>query len=56
MLRIHSFALDTLKTMAPLVAAIAAKDPDLGRQVRRSASSMVLNLAEAQTVRDGNAQ
>jgi four helix bundle protein len=56
MLKIQAFAVQTLKTMAPMVAAIAAKDPDLGRQLRRAASSIVLNLAEAQTMRDGNSR
>ena len=56
MLQIQSFALDTLKTLAPMVAAIAAKDTDLARQLRRSASSIVLNLAEGQTARDGNSR
>ena len=28
-------------------------DPDLGRQLRRAASSIVLNVAEAQGSRDG---
>ena len=42
MLRIYSFILDTLRKMAPLVRDIAKHDPDLARQLRRSASSIAL--------------
>ena len=53
MLQIQSFALETLRALNPLVREIAAHDSDLGRQIRRSASSIVLNIAEAQSSRDG---
>ena len=53
MLRIQSFALETVKSLAPAVKAVTAHDPDLGRQLRRAASSIVLNIAEAQGSRDG---
>ena len=46
MLRIQSFALETVKSLAPAVKEITAQDPDLGRQLRRAASSIVLNIAE----------
>ena len=54
MLQIQSFAVETLRKMAPVVRRIGARDPDLGRQIRRSASSIVLNIAEATGARDGN--
>ena len=56
MLQIERFALDTVRRLAPVVAAVAVRDPDLARQMRRAASSIVLNIAEAQGSRDGNAQ
>ena len=56
MLKIQSFALETLKRLAPVAREVGARDPDLGRQLRRSASSMVLNLAEGSGARDGNAR
>ena len=46
MLRIHDDMLDALRLMRPALAAIARHDPDLARQLRRAASSVVLNLAE----------
>jgi four helix bundle protein len=46
MLRIHDDMLDALRSMRPALAAIARHDPDLVRQLRRAASSVVLNLAE----------
>jgi four helix bundle protein len=46
MLRIHDEMLDAIATMRPMVAAIERRDPDLGRQLRRAASSVVLNVAE----------
>ena len=53
MLHIQSFALETVRSLAPVVREISAQDPDLGRQLRRAASSIVLNIAEAQGSRDG---
>jgi four helix bundle protein len=53
MLHVHSKALGTIRKLAPAIAAIGAKDPDLARQLRRAASSIALNIAEAQTSRDG---
>ncbi len=54
MLRIYPFILETLRTMAPLVRDIAKHDPDLARQLRRSASSVALNAAEAMGSQGGN--
>ena len=44
--RIHDVMLDTIGLMRPLVRAIARHDRDLASQLRRAASSVVLNLAE----------
>jgi len=46
MLRIYEDMLDAVYTMRGIVAAIEKRDPDLARQLRRAASSVVLNLAE----------
>jgi four helix bundle protein len=46
MLRIHDDMLDALRLMRGMLLAIERRDPDLARQLRRAASSVVLNLAE----------
>ncbi len=46
MLRIHDVMLDAITTMLPMVRAIERCDRDLASQLRRAASSVVLNLAE----------
>ncbi len=46
MLRIHDEMLDAIRAMRPLLTAIQRRDIDLARQLRRAASSVVLNLAE----------
>jgi four helix bundle protein len=46
MLRIYEVALRVLERLRPAVAAIEARDRDLARQMRRAASSVVLNIAE----------
>jgi four helix bundle protein len=46
MLRIHDVMLDAITTMRPMVRAIERRDRDLASQLRRAASSVVLNLAE----------
>ena len=46
MLRIHDTMLDAIVTMRPMAAAIERRDLDLSRQLRRAASSVVLNVAE----------
>ena len=56
MLQIQTFATETLRQLAPVVRQVAENDPDLGRQMRRSASSIVLNIAEGQSARDGNSR
>ncbi len=56
MLRIYPFILETLKMIAPHVRQIEKRDLDLARQLRRAASSIVLNTAEAVGVTSGNAR
>ena len=46
MLRIHDEMLDAIGAMRPLLTSIQRRDIDLARQLRRAASSVVLNLAE----------
>jgi four helix bundle protein len=46
MLRIHDDMLDVLRMMRGVLGAIERRDADLGRQLRRAASSVVLNVAE----------
>jgi len=46
MLRIHDDMLDAIVAMRPMLVAIERRDADLARQLRRAASSVVLNLAE----------
>jgi four helix bundle protein len=46
MLRIHDVMLEAIGTMRPVVRAIEKHDRDLACQLRRAASSVVLNVAE----------
>ena len=46
MLRIYDDMLDTVRAMRAMIAAIEKRDSDLARQLRRAASSVVLNVAE----------
>ena len=46
MLRIHDDMLEAITTIRPLLTAIERRDADLARQLRRAASSVVLNIAE----------
>ena len=46
MLRIYDDMLACVAMMRGLAGAIERHDPDLGRQMRRAASSVVLNTAE----------
>ena len=47
MLRIHDVMRDAIGTMRPMLRAIERQDRDLASQLRRAASSVVLNLAES---------
>jgi len=46
MLRIHDDMLDVIRLMRGALGAIDKRDADLARQLRRAASSVVLNIAE----------
>ena len=46
MLKIYDDMLDTVRAMREMIAAIEKRDSDLARQLRRAASSVVLNVAE----------
>src|SRR5580704_9659961 len=46
MLRIHDEMLDVIRSMRGALGAIERRDSDLARQLRRAASSVVLNVAE----------
>jgi four helix bundle protein len=46
MLRIYTVILEVLRGLRPVVAEIEAHDRDLGRQLRRAATSIALNTGE----------
>jgi four helix bundle protein len=46
MLRIYTVVLDVLRKLRPVVARIETHDRDLGRQLRRAATSVALNCCE----------
>ena len=54
MLRIYSFILEVLRKIAGFERRIRKHDPDLARQLRRAASSIALNTAEAVGSHAGN--
>ena len=56
MLRIYSVILETIRTLQPMMEKIERKDPDLGRQMRRAASSIALSVSEGCYSRGGNRQ
>jgi four helix bundle protein len=53
MLRIYSIVVGVLRTLRPVIAQIETHDRDLARQLRRSASSIALNLSEGSGSRGG---
>ena len=46
MLRIHDVMLETIRRMRPLIGAIERCDTNLAKQLKSSASSVTLNIAE----------
>jgi four helix bundle protein len=46
MLRIYTVVIDVLRKLRPVVARIETHDRDLGRQLRRAATSIALNTQE----------
>ncbi len=46
MLKIYDDMLDVVRSIRGPLVAIEKRDPDLARQLRRAASSVVLNVAE----------
>src|SRR6185503_15337975 len=46
MLKIYPVVLEVVASLRPLLVQIERRDRDLGRQLRRAASSVALNLAE----------
>jgi four helix bundle protein len=47
MLKIYETVLEVLRDLRPVVAKIEMHDRDLGRQLRRAATSVALNVSEA---------
>ena len=56
MLIVHTVALETIQALRPLLSPIRRHDRSLGDQVRRAASSMLLNIAEAEYSDPGTAR
>jgi four helix bundle protein len=53
---VHAVAAEAITALGPIVNRIAARDRNLGAQLRRAATSMVLNIAEAEGSDAGNAR
>jgi four helix bundle protein len=51
---VHQFAVETIAALRPLVGRIAQHDRSLAKQLQAAASSMALNIGEAQYSDPGN--
>ena len=54
MLRIYSVVLEVMRGVRPVIEEVERRDSDLGRQMRRAASSVALNVSEGMYSRGKN--